>query len=254
MMDISKRSIEELSEPDLFKKMITISLILHVSFFLIMALKTVFFPRQSLSLDAAVRVDIVDLPDKISELPPQQSAPKETVKTPPQKEVIKQKEEPIALKKKKLTAIERIKQFEKEEKKKKSIEKIEDELKKQEAQEKAERARKYLVKGNAISPGTALKGLAKAEFNEYLGKLHSQIQEHWNLPEWLSNTNLKATVLTFIDHRGVVIKRQIERSSGDPRFDDFALRAVDESSPFPPPPEKFVDVVKVDGIVFRFPQ
>src|SRR5947208_2221914 len=117
------RDIEDLPEPDLFKKMITVSLALHISVFLFFGLKALFFPHEPLSLDPSVRVDIVDLPDKISELPQKTQEP--VSKAPPV---------PVPVPKplpKKLSAIEKIKQFEKEEHRKKTIENIEKEVEKQ---------------------------------------------------------------------------------------------------------------------------
>jgi colicin import membrane protein len=166
----------------------------------------------------------------------------------------KPKDQSIDLKKKKTSSIEKIKQFEKEERKRKALESIRDEVRKQDLQEKSEKVKKLLAKGNVISAGTALTGTAKTEFNEYIGVLHSTVQEHWNLPEWLSNANLKATVVVYLDSQGNIKKRAIEKSSGDSRFDQYSLKAVDDSAPFPPPPEKFRDIVSADGIRFRFPQ
>ncbi len=255
----ASKSIFELSETEIFKKMITVSLALHVSIFLFMGLKATFFPKQSINYESAIKVDLVALPDKLSEIPPPTpTAP--AAKTPPLKaEPMKKtvvtkpiiKDQAISLRKK---SLDRIKQFEKEEKQKSSIEKIQTEVRKEAAQERADKLKKLLVKGNAISPGTALKGLDRSEFNEYIGQLHSQVQEHWNLPEWLSNANLKASVAVFLDNSGKVVKRVIEQSSGDSRFDDYALKCIDDSSPFPAPPEKFKDIVHLDGIRFRFPQ
>lgn len=252
---------ENLSEADLFKKMVMVSAILHVSIFLVLGVKALIFPSEKIDLDAAIRVDMVALPDKIQQLP---EATPEPAPQPPAK-VVETKEEkppapkpkPVVLKPKTNSKQKIIKEFERAEKRRKSIEDIEQDLKKQEAEEKAERqrkAREALVKGNVVNTGSSLKGLAKLEFNEYVARLNNHIKSHWNLPEWLQNDSLKAVVIVFIDFRGVVVKRLVEKSSGDPRFDDFALKAVDESSPFPQPPGKFVDLVRERGIALGFPQ
>jgi len=124
---------------------------------------------------------------------------------------------------------------------------------KDEAKEERQAKLNKLIKGNAVSPGTALHGLAKTEFNEYLGSLQNHAHERWSLPEWLQNDSLKASILVYIDFRGTVIKRMLVSASGDSRFDDYALKLVDEASPFPPPPPKFVDVVRVNGVTLQFP-
>jgi len=251
LLDIPKT----ISEPDLFRKMILFSVAAHVAFILFFGLKAALFPNESLSLDAAIQVDLVGLPDKIQQLPektkpapaPPQVAPIRPV-TPPIPKVQKAVNLKPAVK-----ALDKIKKLEREEREKKVLDNIKEEVAQEEAKEQRQAKLTKLLKGNAVSPGSSLHGLAKSEFNEYLGALQNHVNEHWNLPEWLQNDNLKASVTVYIDFRGVVTKRVLVTSSGDSRFDDLALKAVDEASPFPQPPPKFVDVVKVDGITLKFP-
>ncbi len=239
-----------LSEPEIFKKMLVTSFVFHVILFLAFAFKTLILPNESLTLDPAIRVDLVALPDKVAKLPPPPTPAK------PQEKAIEskiKKNEPIVLHPKhevKESAIDKIRKMQK-------MEQLENDVRRQEAKERAARqakAREILLKGNSVSPGSALHGLAKAEFNEYLVQIHQKVKENWNLPEWLQNEKLKATVIVYMDYRGVVIRRLLEKSSGDSRFDDYVIKAVDDSSPFPAPPSKFVDLVRVDGIVLGFPQ
>ncbi|MBK9293465.1 MAG: TonB family protein [Oligoflexia bacterium] len=247
-MIFSNQNIDELSEGEVFKKMVGLSIAIHVSLFLFFALKATFFPSSPIDLEAAVRVDIVDLPDKLTELPPEMNTKDTSKPMPPPKA----KEEVVNLNKKK-SALDKIREFEKEEKKKKSIKQIQEEVNRQEEAERMAQAKKYLVKGNIINKGTALKGLTKSEFNEYVGRLHGHIQGFWNLPEWLLEKDLKASVVAYVDAQGKVVKKQLLKSSGDPSFDEYAMQAVENASPLPAPPEKFTDIVRYDGIVFRFP-
>ena len=106
-----------------------------------------------------------------------------------------------------------------------------------------------LVKGNRIAPGTALEGLDKLDYNNYIGVLHSHIQSYWELPQWLAvSDNLNTVVKVYLDPRGYVIKRELIKSSGDTRFDQIVLTAIDRASPFPKPEDKFVDIV-YSGII-----
>jgi colicin import membrane protein len=261
----------EAPEPDIFKKMVVTSAILHLALFLGFAVKAVIMPNENLNLDPAIRVDLVDLPDKIAELPekPKENLPPAEPEVKPSKpektekpEKAAKTKEPDAVvlnpnKKAREQSLDKIRKMQKEERRKKALEDIEKEVQAQEAKDRAARQakiREALVKGNVISPGSALKGLAKSEFNEYIASIHNKVREHWNLPEWLRNDNLRTVVVVYIDYRGVVMKRNVERTSGDPRFDEYALRAVDEASPLPRPPDKFVDMVRVDGIVLGFPR
>lgn len=258
----------EMAENDIFRKMMATSAILHLALFLAFAVKAVIMPSESLNLDPSIRVDMVDLPDKIAELPeekkPEPAVPKaaEPPKKPEKVEKAEKappKEAPVVLnpnKKAREKALDKIRKMQKEERRKKALEEIEKEVAAQEAKDRAARqakVREALVKGNIISPGTALKGLLKTEFNEYLAQIHNQVKKHWNLPEWIRSDNLKAVVVAYVDYRGVVMKTVIEKSSGDQRFDDFARKAVEDASPLPKPPEKFVDMVRIQGIALGFP-
>jgi TonB family protein len=251
---------QTLTEDKLFKKMVIVSFSAHVGLMLFFAFKAALFPHESLNLDSAIRVDMVALPDKVAQLPEKTlipAPPKQEVKAPVKSEpVAKPIAKPVVVLKSnsKNKTLEKIKKLEREEREKKILDSIKEEVAEDDAKAARQAKLKQLLKGNTISPGTSLHGLDKTEFNEYLGDFKNHVLEHWNLPEWLQNDTLKATVVVYIDFRGVVIKRVLLKSSGDTRFDGYALKAVDEASPFPQPPPKFVDLVKVDGITLGFPQ
>ncbi|MCC6278757.1 MAG: TonB family protein [Oligoflexia bacterium] len=235
-------------ESVLFKRMVIFSLIFHVTIILFMAIKTLIVPHQSLNLDQAVRVDIVDLPDKIVSPPQEKLQPTEKMKAPEAK---------TSKEKAKDAALAKIKKMAKEEERLKKIEKMKRELEAQESAAKIEKqkaARASLLKGNMVSPGTALTGLQKIEFDEYKGNVQTHVQTHWNLPEWLSRANLRALAVVHLDPSGNVVKRYISKSSGDERFDALVLKTIDDSTPFPPPPEKFRDLFRVQGLSLGFPQ
>src|SRR6266404_5073659 len=58
-----------ISEEKLFKKMISISIAIHIAALLFFGVKASLFPTEALDLDSAIRVDMVGLPDKIAKLP-----------------------------------------------------------------------------------------------------------------------------------------------------------------------------------------
>jgi colicin import membrane protein len=248
---------KDASEPDLFLKMVWFSIAAHIALILFFGLKAALFPNESLSLDAAIKVDLVGLPDKVQALPEKSApAPAPAVPVPPPlpakvEPKVELKTKPVVLKPTK--ALDKIKKLEREEREKKVLDSLKEEVAQEEAKEERQAKLSKLLKGNAVSPGSALHGIAKDQFNEYLGALQNHVHEHWNLPEWLQNDTLKASVKVYIDYRGVVTKRVLVTSSGDSHFDDLALKAVDEAGQFPQPPPKFVDMVKVDGITLKFP-
>ncbi|RYZ88219.1 MAG: TonB C-terminal domain-containing protein, partial [Proteobacteria bacterium] len=110
------------------------------------------------------------------------------------------------------------------------------------------------IKGNVLSPGTELTGLTRLQHDNYLSSLDQQIKQNWVLPQWLSKKQLRAQVRLKLDEKGQVVSRDIVLSSGNSSYDDLALDTIDKSAPFPPPPEKFVSIVAVNGLVIGFPE
>jgi len=242
------------NQDEMFKKMVFISAILHVTVILMMTVKTLLFPSQPIDLDQAIRVDIVALPDKMNleDLPRKPEPPTEQESKDLPKPEKKKVEFPPPTK----VDLHAKKQQQKKEMAD-AMSKIR-ELEQQEAErqrkERLARARAALIKGNQISAGTSLKGIQKAQFDDYVSQIHEHIQKFWDLPEWLRNDSLKAVVVVKLNESGIVLKRVIEKSSGDPRFDAYVLRVVDNASPFPRPPEKFIDLVRYSGIALGFPE
>jgi colicin import membrane protein len=248
------------NESGFFRKMISLSLTFHLTLIIIFSLKAVLFPSETLDIDSSIRVDMVDLPDMLVQMPQKPQEAPTDVKKPEAKPVEQAKPQPIAEKKPeplvlkptaKSDAQKKIEKFKEQEHRKKAIEEIEKQVQQEEArarEEKLSQIKSVLIKGNHINQGTALRGLNKAAFNDYASTLKNQVHEHWNLPQWLKGANLHAVVRIYIDHRGVVIKKTLQQSSGDEAFDNYALKAVDDAQPFPPPPDKFTDLVQLDGI------
>ena len=243
-------------EPDI-KKMIFMSLAFHVAIFLVFTVKTAFFPSDIPKYEPAIRVDLVGLPDKRSPdkpvtapaptpAPEQAKAdPKPEAKIPPKEEkkavtptkTSKTSQTAALNKLKSLSAIEKIKAMK------------EDDKPATENKPQAE-----VIKGNVLSVGTALKGLNKLEFDQYIGSLDAHVKNNWALPEWMLTQGLKAEVTIKIDKTGQIIERKLTKKSGNAEFDERVMAALEKSNPFPPPPSKFVDLVGIQGITFAFPE
>ena len=235
------------------------SILFHCALLSLAIINISFFKGEEIKYIPAIRVDVVALPDKTTPRPTPIIAKK---KAPPQIETKKPQIQPrprvqprppsqakLQLKKtkalpqqqktqdvttpsfvydKKLQevgqkAIDRLRH----------IEKVQSMVKKE-----------NVIKGNRIAPGTALKGLDKLDYDDYIGVLHNHIQSYWELPQWLAvSDNLSTVVKVYLDANGYVINRELIRSSGDTRFDQIVLTAIDRASPFPKPEEKFIDIV-----------
>ncbi|MCA9510351.1 MAG: TonB family protein, partial [Myxococcales bacterium] len=63
------------------------------------------------------------------------------------------------------------------------------------------------------------------------------IQKSWVVPTEFRGSGLRALLRVTVLGDGTVIGAPtVQRSSGDPRYDDNAVRAVGQASPLPPPP------------------
>lgn len=258
------------------------SLAFHFFIFSIFILQNVFFEGEKIDYESAIRVDIVGLPEKLIPKPKETTnklpdkLPEKTPDTISENQIEKQTEkitnklpeknpmrdlEAIKLTKEKQkldTKVNQKKQVEAINKIKKisALEKIKSDLEGEQTKQIAsnQSQKKFQYKGSVLNPGTELTGLNKLQHENYVALLDKKIKENWTLPQWLSNKDLRAQALIKIDENGVVIYNQIFKTSGNTTYDDFVLETIDKSSPFPKPPEKFVALVGVKGILIGFPE
>ena len=231
---------------DPFSRSIGLSIAFHFAVLVTFAVKAVFFPSEEVIIRNAIRVDIVELPDKVKAPKPSiAKAPKVKAVSPKTKDKKgKNKNRKVNIKKAKSQqnkAFERLKALQ-------AIEKIEQEV---ENKAKVEATEKF--KGNVVKAGESLTGLDRLDHNKYFSILRSQVQKHFILPQWLAEANFRAKALVKVDERGFVIDRELITSSGDSTFDSCVLKAIDNASPLPPPPGRLKNVIALEGLVFNFP-
>ncbi len=261
----------EATPNDSFQRYVLLSLGLHVSIVLLFTVRMVVFPSEPVVFQSALRVDLVALPDKI-----QTPAPAAPVPAPAASEPAAAKPEPKKstpppkveentvnlnppkpdaksapkvdnrkIEKQQDAAINRLKQ-------QSALDRLERDFREAEANKVREAARTF--KGNAISKGSELTGIAQLEHDEYVAAVERHVRSKWELPQWLANKDLKAQVRVKFDERGNVIGKQLVRSSGNPAFDEVVMDTVTKASPAPAPPEKFVRLLANEGILFGFPE
>jgi len=97
---------------------------------------------------------------------------------------------------------------------------------------------------------------AKQRYNQalrnYLARyVYPELHRNWAWPEGLSNEPLECIIIIDIDEHGNIIKKWIEKGSGNQLFDQSALRAVEESGPFPPLPPPLKPGPLEIGVRFR---
>lgn len=238
---------------DSISKSIYQSVAAHATLVTILVVRGYIAPSAPIQMPPSIRVDIVGLPEKEQKLTPESKpapqtppadTPKPEAKSPPAKKV---EETPkVSLKKddskeeakKEKAALAKIHEMA-------ALDKIQDEVASQKAQP---------IKGNRVNAGASLTGLEKIEYDKYFSDIEQRIRQNWNLPQWLVDAGLRAQLLVLIDESGLVKKKTVVKSSGNPEFDDHMMQAIDKSAPFPAPPDRLRAWLSIKGIIFNFPQ
>lgn len=248
-MEVEKNKIEN----EKFQRDLKYSLVFHVIVLGAFSVKNIFFSSPDIDYKSAIRVDIVDLPDKIVNKantqkktpakkiePIKQIKPKDKPKPKP-KPKKKSMTNKVSLKKSQNTAIERLK----------ALEKLKQEKDTEDTQQAALNKIKEF-KGNNLSKGSSLSGVVADQQNAYIGLLDNHIKQYWDLPRWLAEENLSCKVQIKIDTNGNLVFRRILESSGNTDFDDIALKTVDNASPFPMPPAGLSGTLETNGVTIEF--
>ncbi len=236
-----------------FSHDVMISLVGHGLIFLMIFVRAVYAPPERIDIRNAIRVDVVGLPEKMPVLPVEEpeAKPEPVITKPVAKPEPLAPSKAIALpnpKAKKTNAqkdaLNKLKAME-------AIDKVKHEIEHEKAQKP--KPATNVVAGNQVAAGNALTGLEKIEYDRYFHELETRIHSQWTIPQWLTDSELKAQVLILLDERGFVTKKQFRASSGNDIFDAKVIEAIDGSSPLPPPPQRLRGVLSTSGIVLNFP-
>lgn len=217
-------------------------------------------------LESSVRVDIVSMPKlTIQELKNFVPAPEVMVKEPIEKIV----EETIAkddlIFEKKKTEKKKLLSFLKDMSEKK-IPKV------RPKQPEVEKSKQVSLKslsnkdlshlaymGNKISAGTSAYGDGISEkengqFSTYLESLPDIIRPYWRLPTYLKEQQeLRCRIRIYLSADGQLLRAVIFEESGEVEYDQLAMKAVRDASPFPPPIKSIVSRVVSGEILLGFP-
>lgn len=253
----------------ILEKGLSISFLFHIFVIVFIILEAQFFTTEKIDFSNAVRVDLVGLPDKIDNtpqpLPEAANKPEEAVAEKNPDSIVEQKLEPVDVTQDKKVLPDKLQEkkidpeaisFDKKDVKKQqsALDKIKSLQAIEKLKNEVQVAKPALVKGSVLSPGTSLSGLNKLQHSGFILQIDKHIKSNWALPQWLTNKNYKAQVIVKFDENGIVISKQLVKSSGNPAYDEVALETIDRSSPFPKPPEKFSAIFKFDGILVGFPE
>lgn len=245
---------------DTFSRNFAISLSGHLAIALLVFFQAVLIPHEPIEIQRAIRVDVVGLPEKMTEqeLKPAAEPPKAETKpvelpkketAPPPKPAAPvvstpSKNKAADLAKSQREALSQLKTAQ-------ALEKLKNMKETGKSDSKKEGT---LIKGNTVAAGNSLTGLERIEYDRYFDDLKIKVRDNWSVPQWLAEAQLKAQVQVIIDERGYVVKKVIRRSSGNEVFDSSVLEAIDRSSPLTPPPKRLQGLMATSGIVFNFPE
>ena len=106
----------------------------------------------------------------------------------------------------------------------------------------------------ALHGGAVGSGRVSPETLAYFRALDERIRENWTVPELASSDsrNLIVQIRITIEQDGRVTNVRMEKTSGNPYFDDSVLRAITKASPLPVPPEQLRGTEDHYEIGFRF--
>lgn len=261
-MTTPPRPPHDVSEKE-FRSGLRLSVAAHLALALTVLVKCLVFPNTPIAYVPTLRVDIVGLPDilkkdmnsipstkEISDIVKKAEQDAKNVKPKPlppmpKKEVAEPDE--LALNPKPQSA-------KAEKDRERRLKAALDRMKALAKISGEERKSAPLIKGNKISKGESLSGLAKeSDQSNYYDSVLMAVKGNWALPTWLSRQSLSAKVQVYIDARGRLHGYKFVKLSGNPQFDDAVKQALEQSQPFPAPPTALAANMLVNGIIFGFP-
>lgn len=242
-------------------RFIFISFTLHFTIGIIFIISNYWFPSEPIVFERAIRIDMIALPDKI-QAEKASSVAKEVVipKSEPVSQPVAPDIAPVgtqAIAKKTIpdkqvipknhmsSGVNKINQLSALEKLSKSIQ-VDEQLNAQ--------LRNHVFKGNMLADGNSLKGLTKLEAEEYVFQVEDHIRTRWKIPQWMVGKPYRAKVLVKWDSNGSMTLMQFIESSGNDAFDEVVMNTIQNSVPFPAPPDKFVAMMRKQGVIFGFPE
>jgi TonB family protein len=103
--------------------------------------------------------------------------------------------------------------------------------------------------GSGGGSNTGLKGIAGADYNQYLQQLKKKVESVWKYPDDVTGVQ-KVAIRFSLDRAGKLTLAEVLDSS-DSRLNTSAIEAVKRASPFPPIPEHLKDLAN-EPMIIRF--
>ena len=93
--------------------------------------------------------------------------------------------------------------------------------------------------------GTGAGGTGSGLMSVYGDIIKQIIKKNWRYPAFGTETNVAVVLEINIDQQGKITGARVATPSGNPGFDDSALRAVHETQALPPPRTKNLDTLRI---------
>jgi colicin import membrane protein len=258
------------------KRFVKISLGIHLGTFVLLSVGSFVFPSKGVEFLPTVQIDMVALPDLVKSqensyidksLPvkdaPPPPAPKPETESKEEEVMAKpepeKKDDSMALKKQKeaereakkaldnLRAMKTKNLKEEEKRRQQEVSKREQDLK------RFDETYRNAIKGNQVNEGSSSSGAMQATVNAYAGHIREKLNSNWNLPVFLQTKGYRAVVRMYIDARGNIVRYSFTQFSGNDAFDNQVKAALQNSTPFAPPPEEMAKGLRNSGLEVKFP-
>ncbi|MDO9630803.1 MAG: cell envelope integrity protein TolA, partial [Humidesulfovibrio sp.] len=93
--------------------------------------------------------------------------------------------------------------------------------------------------------GTGAGGTGSGLMSVYGDIIKQIIKKNWRYPAFGTETNVAVVLEINIDPQGKITGARVATPSGNPGFDDSALRAVHETQALPPPRTRNLDTLRI---------
>lgn len=93
---------------------------------------------------------------------------------------------------------------------------------------------------------------ADEELFVWVNGVKSRVRPYWSLIADSQQVEKDAKIGVQIAENGTLLNAKVDQSSGDRVFDDSALRAVYQASPFPPVPPQVKARISQEGVILKF--
>jgi len=104
--------------------------------------------------------------------------------------------------------------------------------------------------GSSAGVGALTLDVSDFPYAWYLRQVLQKVQSQWQRQNQINEPSQKPLVLVEIQRDGSIRTPRVDQSSGNPLYDQAALRAIVEASPFPPLPQDWPRPAL--RVIFRF--